>query len=57
MSVHFLCFLFNWRVQENWNQQVCQIKFAENEISNSASHKKKLKKEREEQKHNPTSKK
>ena len=41
MSVHFLYFLFNWRVQEKLNQQVCLIKLVENEISNSASHKKK----------------
>ena len=34
------------------NQQVCLIKYVENEISNSTSHKK-----REEQKHIPTSKK
>ena len=33
------------------NQQVCLIKYVENEISNSTSHKK-----REEQKHIPTSK-
>ena len=31
------------------NQQLCLIKYAENEISNSTSHKKKI--EREEQKH------
>ena len=38
-------------------QQVCLIKYAENEISNSSFHKQKeKKKEKEEQKHNPTSK-
>ena len=38
--------------EKELNQQVCLIKYVENEISNSTSHKKK----REEQKHNPTSK-
>ena len=38
------------------NQQVCLIKYVENEISNSTSHKKRKKNERKEQKHNPTSK-
>ena len=44
----FVCF------EKEFNQQVCLIKYAENEMSNSTSHKKKEK--REEQKHNPTSK-
>ena len=36
---------------------MCLIKYVENDISNSTSHKKKKrKKKREEQKHNPTSK-
>ena len=43
--VHFL-FILN---EKELNQQVC-IKYAENEISNSTSHKKKERK-REEQKH------
>ena len=54
--------------EKELNQQVCLMKYVENEISNSTSHKKKLKKEREKaqkeikkrerekQKHNPTSK-
>ena len=50
MSVHFLYFYLN---EEKLNQQACLIKYVENEISNSTSHKKR---EREEQKHNPTSK-
>ena len=36
------------------NEQVCLIKYVENEISNSTSYQKKTKREREEQKHNPT---
>ena len=40
--------------EEELIQQVCLIKFIENEISNSISHKKKREKEKE--KHNPTSK-
>ena len=40
--------------EKELNQQVCLIKYVENEISNSTSHKKKEKKD--EQKHNPTSK-
>ena len=51
MSVHFLYFYLN---EEKLNQQACLIKYVENEISNSTSHKKE--REREEQKHNPTSK-
>ena len=49
MSVHFLYFLFKSRVQKNLNQQLYLIKFVENEISNSASYKKKnkIKKEKE----------
>ena len=38
MSVHFLYFYLN---EEKLNQQVCLIKYAENEISNSTSHKRK----------------
>ena len=37
--------------EKEFNQQVCLIKYVENKISNSTSHK-----EREEQKHNSTSK-
>ena len=51
MSVHFLYFLFK---RKELNQQVHLIKYVENEISNSTSHKKK---ERERSKnmiqHNP----
>ena len=39
--------------EKELNQHVCLIKYVDNEICNSASHKEK---EREEQKHNPTSK-
>ena len=39
MSVHFLYFLFKWKGVK-LNQQVCLIKYVENEISNSTSHKK-----------------
>ena len=58
--------LFNFCVfhlnEKELNQQVCLIKYVENEISKSTSHKKERKKERkkekertrEEQKHNPT---
>ena len=55
MSVHFHIFYLN---EKELNQQVCLIKYAENEISNPTSHKNKRKREREreEQKHNPTSK-
>ena len=38
MSVHFLYFYLN---EEELKQQVCLIKYVENEISNSSSHKKK----------------
>ena len=38
MSVHFLYFYLN---EEKLNQQVCLIKYVENEISNSTSHKRK----------------
>ena len=48
MSAHFLYFYLN---EKELNQQVCLIKYAENEISTSTSQKKK-----KEQKHNPTSK-
>ena len=53
--------LFIFRIfylnEKELNQQVCLIKYVENEISNSTSHKNKNKKrEREEQKHNTTSK-
>ena len=53
----FLYFLFKWK-GVCLNQQVCLIKYVENEISSPTSHKKKKKKERErdEQKHNPNSK-
>ena len=59
MSVHFHIFYLN---EKELNQQVCLIKYVENEISKSTSHKKERKKERkkekertrEEQKHNPT---
>ena len=48
--------LFIFRIlylnEKKLNQQVCLIKYVENEVSNSTSHKKK----REEQKHFPTSK-
>ena len=37
MSVHFLYFYLN---EEKLNQQACLIKYVENEISNSTSHKK-----------------
>ena len=40
MSVHFLCFLFKWK-----GVNVCLIKYVENEIFNSTSHKKKGDKE------------
>ena len=40
--------------EKELNQQVFLIKYVENEISNPTSHKKK--REREDQKHNPTSK-
>ena len=39
------------------NQQVRLIKYARNEISNSTSHTQKKKREKEVQKHNPTSQK
>ena len=47
--------------EKELNQQVCLIKYVENEIFNSTSHthtkkERKKKREREEQKHNPTSK-
>ena len=51
MSLHFLYFYLN---EKELNQQACLIKYVENEISNSTSHKKK--REREKQKHNPTPK-
>ena len=55
-KMKFLYFLLKWK-GVCLNQQVCLIKYAENEISNPTSHKKKKKKrERAEQKHNPTSK-
>ena len=38
MSVHFLYFYLN---EEKLNQQACLIKYVENEISNSTSHKRK----------------
>ena len=38
MSVHFLYFYLN---EEKLNQQVCLIKYVEDEISNSTSHKRK----------------
>ena len=41
--------------EKELNQQVCLLKYVENEICNSISHKKK-EREGEEQKHNPTSK-
>ena len=47
----FIFCIFYWNEKE-LNQQVCLIKYVENEICNSTSHKK----ERKEQKHNPTSK-
>ena len=51
MSVHFLYFLSIFYLNEKQlNQQVCLIKYVENEISDSISHKKK------EQKRNRTSK-
>ena len=55
MSAHFLCFFF--LNEKELNQQVCLIKYVE--ISNPYLTKKKetKKREREEQKHNPTSKK
>ena len=46
MSVYFLYFYLN---EKELNQQVCLIKYVENKISNSTSHKKK--RETEEQKH------
>ena len=46
--------------EKELNEQVCLIKYLENEISDSRSqnnnNNKKIKREREEQKHNPTSK-
>ena len=44
--------------EKELNQQVCPIKYVENEISNSTSHRKeeKKKRERERSKNNPTSK-
>ena len=50
MSGHFLYFFY--LNEKELNQQVGLIKYVENEIPNSTSHKKK----REEQKHNLTSK-
>ena len=41
MSAHFLYFLFKWK---RVNQQVCLKEYVENQISNSTSHKKKVKK-------------
>ena len=38
MSLHFLYFYLN---EKELNQQACLIKYVENEISNSTSHKKK----------------
>ena len=43
MSVHFLYFYLN---EKELNQQVCLIKYVENEISNSTFHKKKRERER-----------
>ena len=45
--------------EKDLNQQVCLIKYVENEISNATSHKKKMRERergREEKKHNLTSK-
>ena len=49
MSIDFLYFLFN---EKELNQQVCLIKYVENQISKSTSHKKR----KDERKDNPTSK-
>ena len=43
MSVHFLYFYLN---EKELNQQVCLIKYVENEISNSTFHKKRRERER-----------
>ena len=55
----FIFCIFYWNEKE-LNQQVCLIKYVENEISNPTSHKKKRERERErereEEKHNSTSK-
>ena len=44
-------FVFFYLNEKEFNQQVCLLKYVENEISNSASL---AKKEREDQKHNST---
>ena len=50
-----LIFCIFYLNEKKLNQQVCLIKYEENEISNRTSHKKTKKREREERKHNPTS--
>ena len=50
MSVHFHIFYLN---EKELNQQVCLIKYVENEICNSTSHKKR-EREGEEKKHKTT---
>ena len=50
-----LIFCIFYLNEKKLNQQVCLIKYVENEISNRTSHKKTKKREREERKHNPTS--
>ena len=50
--ISVIFYIFHLNVEEELNQQVCLIKHAVNEISNSTSHTKK----REEQKDNLTSK-
>ena len=42
--------------EKELNQQACLIKYVENEISNSTSHKKEKKRGGRKQKHDPTSK-
>ena len=50
----FIFYIF-YLNEKDLNQQLCLMKYVENEISNPTSYKKE-KREREEQKHNPTSK-
>ena len=54
MSAHFLYFYLS---EKELNQQVCLIKYVENEIFNSTFHKKREREREREEKHNPTSKK
>ena len=54
---YLLIFCIFYSNEKELSQQVCLIKYVENEVSNSTSHqKKRRKREREKQKHSPTSK-